>query len=87
MELRQVEVLIAPARNIFDGKETIPKPAQFAMGVFHCWEHHKDGEDFSKVYGLVELEGGKVGRYEVENIRFTGKPVGANLFEEGLPID
>lgn len=86
MELRQVEVRIEKAKNyIMDGKRTIEGP-KYALGVFHCWEHYKD-EKFSGVWAIVELEDGTVRQFEIDDIKFTGKPTGANLFEEGIKTE
>lgn len=81
-QLRQVEIK-QPSRNIFAKGETREMPPRTVYGAFHCWEHHKDGEENSRVYAIVELEDGNVGRYEIDTIKFTGKPAGANMYEYG----
>lgn len=86
METRQVEVRTARAQNYLLNNETVKVEAKWEIGTFHCWEQNRDGE-YSKAYAIVEMENGTVGRFDVEDIKFTGKPNGANLFEDGLDIE
>ena len=80
MELRQVEIkrIVPTYRRKPEGSEN-----EVLLGTFHCWEHYKS-EDSSYVRAVVELENGQVEKFEVEEIKFTNKPIGANLFEDGI---
>jgi hypothetical protein len=83
MELRQVQVRIDKAKTYIMNGERKIVDAIYALGAFHCWEHYKD-ENSSCVWGIVELEDGKLRQFEIDDIKFTHKPLGANLFEDGL---
>lgn len=85
MNLRQVEIQI-PAKNLLTSKGTVEVPPRTILGNFHCWEHYKDDEH-SRVYAIVELEDGRVSRYETHEIKFTGLPPGSGIFEEGLSLE
>lgn len=86
METRQVKVRTAQARNYIMNNEIVDEPAKYEMGIFHIWEQYREG-DYSKTYAIIELENGTVNRFELEDITFTGKPVGANFFEDGLEFE
>jgi hypothetical protein len=81
-QLRQVEIITGQPRKNFEGEVVKPKTL---LGCFHGWEDYKS-DDLSCKYAIVELESGDVERYEPTQIKFTGKPCGAAMFEEGLMI-
>ena len=86
MEKRQVKVTVTRGSSYtMDGKTEVNEPVE-AIGVFHEWEQYQEG-NFSKKYALVELEDGTIKRIDAEDITFTNKPIGANLFEEGLDFE
>ena len=72
MDLRPVEVMIEP--ELLDTTNTVRVEARYSGGYFHCWEQYVDPESFARVYGLVELDGGQMRRFEVDEIRFLDKP-------------
>lgn len=83
MELRQVEVTKqVPSYERKKDNNGKLLPLETVMGSFHCWEHYKS-EDDAYVRAIVELEDGSIGRFSPQEIKFTGKPAGANMFEEG----
>ena len=69
MDAQNVTVRTSNAINMIVDNGTVKKDAVYEDGVFQCWEHYKN-EDYSKVYAVVVLESGKVGRYEIENVAF-----------------
>lgn len=83
--LRQVEITIryTPAERTIGEKN---RENKVFLGCFHGWEDYRT-EDFSCKYAIVELEDGQVSKFDPEQIRFTGKPCGAALFEDGLEIE
>lgn len=81
--LRQVEITIRNDRRDFEGKVI---SGEKVLGGFHGWEDYKT-EDFSCKYAIVELEDGKIEKFEPHQIKFTGKPNGASMFEDGLNIE
>jgi len=73
MELRLVEVLVEKTSSyVMDGKPIV-NPIKYAKGYFHCWEQYRNGEDYSRVYAIVELEDGNINRYEISELRFVDK--------------
>lgn len=74
MELRLVQVRAEKEeRYIMNGIETT-HIAKYANGTFHCWEHYKKGKH-SCVRGIVELEDGSIGQFEIDDIKFKDKSV------------
>ena len=69
MENRKVKVRTAQAKNYIMDNEDVKVEAKYENGMFHCWEENRDSE-YSRVYAIVELESGKVGRFEIEDITF-----------------
>lgn len=85
--LRQVEVTIKHIEFNWNTQKNHAKDDEILQGVFHGWEDFVNGLDYSKKFAIVELENGEIRKFTPEQIRFTGKPGGANIFEEGLEIE
>lgn len=83
MEKRQVRVKTERAYNHIMNGESAQKDPVYKMGIFHEWEQFQDG-DYSAKKAIVELEDGSVIRCDIDEITFTNKPAGSNMFEEGL---
>jgi|GEM_PF-3428312 len=86
MEKRQVRVMTQKGDNYIMDNKTVEREPKYEFGVFHGWDQVKD-VDFSKTYALIELENGKVGRYDIDEFTFTNRPAGSNMFEEGFNDD
>ncbi len=72
MERREVEIR---------RKENLNDPIK--IGIFHSYEDYKDGNVSCKK-ALVELKDGTVQRFDIDEIKFTNRPIGGNLFEDGI---
>lgn len=70
-ELRQVEIIIKYplSQRHFDEE---PKKDKIILGYFHGWEDYKT-EDFSCKFAIIELEDGKIEKFEPTQIKFTGE--------------
>lgn len=69
-EKRPVRVLLKKAVNVFNNRGMEPKPDVYGNGVFHGWEDYKS-DDYSCKYAIIELEDGKVKKFEPSDIQFT----------------
>jgi len=83
MEKRQVKVLTNKGEYFPTNREGINNEPNFVYGIFHEWEQYQDG-DYSAKKAIVEFENGSVKRCDIDEIIFTNKPAGSNMFEEGL---
>ncbi|WP_417354724.1 hypothetical protein [Flavobacterium sp.] len=85
MKLREVEIRI-PSKNVFTEGDMREVPSKTIIGGFHCWEHYKN-EDYAGTKAIVETEDGKVHKFDTHEIKFTGRPFGAAMFEDGLEAE
>ena len=84
-ELREVHVIMREAYNtIGNGGQVTRVEADIRPAAFHGWEDYKD-EESSRKYAIVEFIDGTVKKVDPDKIKFTGRPAGGNMFEDGLP--
>ena len=56
---------------------------RWELATFETYEQFSN-EGFSRIYVIAKMENGKLRRFEISDVMFTGRPEGLAMFEDGI---